>query len=225
VQGLASLVTPFGGYRPVNWIYAPQQYSLTCTLPSSTVTSSSSVNGVTTPGSLSSSTEGQTTTYYFDAVMVAEHVQEAMGTKHPVQVGPAIVDHVYLQPAQVTLQVKMSDAMQSFVNGQYSSVPSKSVSAYQQFLQIQASRVPITLVTRLNTYQNMWIASIRPQDDARTVRGFNGLLRFEQIISASITSQSVSARPNTTNTTNSGNLSPGTPTSTEANQVGTIPTP
>jgi hypothetical protein len=202
LQGLESLVIPFAGYRPVNWIYQPQQYSITVTLPAATVSSSGSVNGVQTPGSASSTTsQGQSTTYYFDAVMVASHRQEAVMTKHPVQIGPAVADHMYLNPAMVTLQVKMSDAMQSYVNGQYSSVPSKSISAYQQFLQIQASRAPIILATRLNTYQNMGITLIEPQDDWRTVRSFNGIIRFEQIRTAQVTSQALSARSNATNST------------------------
>lgn len=226
VQELASLVIPFAGYRPVNWTYQPQQYSITVTLPAATVSSSGSVNGVTTPGSASSTTSpGSSTSYYFDAVMLAEHMQEAVMTPHPVQVGPALVDHMYLQPAEVILRVKMSDAMQSFVNGQYSSVPSKSVSAYQQFLQIQASRAPIVLATKLNTYQNMGIISLRPQDNWQTVRGFNGIIRFKQIISAQVNSQALSSRSNTTNTTNSGSLSPGPPSISTLNGVDTIPKP
>jgi hypothetical protein len=203
--GLTELLAG-GAYRPANWSQ-PQQYFLTCTLPSATVSSSSSVNGVVTPGSSSSVTSGSPTTYYFDAVMMADHAQEAVGTKHPVQIGSPLIDHVYLQPQRVVLQVKLSDAMQSFVQGQYSSVPSKSVSAYQTFLQIQAARVPITLATRLKTYQNMWLALVAAHDDVRTAHGFNGTLHFEQIISASVSTQTVSARPHATDSTNLGTLS------------------
>ena len=180
-----------GAYRPANWSQ-PQQYSLTCALPSATGSASGS------------KTTGPSTTYYFDAIILADHVQEAVGTKNPVQIDSPMIDHVYLQAQRVVLQVKLSDAIQSFVQGQYSSVPSKSVSAYQTFLQIQAALVPITLATRLETYQNMFLALVTAHDDVRTAHGFNGTLHFEQIISASVSTQTVSARPHATDSMNSG---------------------
>lgn len=221
-----------GAYRPANW-GQPQQYSLTCTLPglpATSVTSSGSVGGVATPdasgtGANTQAATGSPTTYYFDAILLADHTQEAVGTRHPVQVGPAIIDHVYLLPARIVLQVKMSNAMQSFIQGQYSSVPSKSVSAFQAFLQIQASRAPITLVTRLKTYQNMWLSLVNGHDDFRTSQGFNGTLHFEQIISATVSSQTVSARPNATNTTSTGTLSTQPPSFSTLNGVDAIPKP
>ena len=185
-------------YRPPNWgLSSTQTYSITCTLPANTPSSAN-------PNQNTTATPGQPTTYFFDATLRVEHVQEAVGTKHPVQVGPAIVDHIYLMPARVTLEVAMSDAMQSFQSGQYSGGTSRSVVAYQTFKQIQAARVPIALNTRLTGYANMWLVDVRGVEDSATSRGFRGTLRFEQIISAQVASATVSSRPATTDTTNEG---------------------
>lgn len=217
-----------GPWRPPQW-NLPQLYSMTCTLPgtpSANVSSSSSVGGVTTPGSASSTsspgTPSTTTTYFFDAVLRAEHNQEAVGTKHPVQIGPAIVDHVYLMPARVVLEVGMSDAMDSFMAGQYSGARSKSVSAYQTFKQIQAARVPITLATRLDQYQNMWLQDVRATETNVTAHAARVTLYFEQIISAQTSSVTTSARPDQTGATNLGTKAPGGLSTSETNQLNSL---
>jgi hypothetical protein len=152
------------------------------------------------------------TTFWPDAVFRVEHVQEAIGTKHPVQVGPAIVDHVYLGPARVMWEIGFSDSLQSYQAGQFSSASSRSVSAYQTLKQIQAARVPIAVSTRLASYQNMWLADVRAVEDSRTTTSARITLYFEQILSAQVNaSPAVSARPQTTNTTNLGTVSPQPP--------------
>lgn len=169
--------TSEGPYRPPNWGQLPQKTLMSVTMSS---------------GEAAAQGTGQTaqpTNYYFDAVLHVRHHQEVAITKHPVQTGAAISDHAYMQPAQVELEIGMSDAMDSFVSGQYSTVPSKSVSAFDTFQQIQALRVPITLTTRLKTYQNMLIANIEAPDDVRTGFGLRCYIRFQQIIPAQVSTQ------------------------------------
>ena len=221
-----------GPYRPANW-GQPQLYSLTCILPANaglpeaTVTTSQTVNGQPVAGPFGSSTQpataGMPTTYFFDAMLRAEHTQEAVGTKHPVQVGPAVIDHIYLLPARVVLEVGFSDTMQSFLAGQYSGGRSRSVNAFQAMKQVQAARVPITLATRLQTYQNMWLADVRAVEDYRTSRSGRFTLHFEQIISATVSSGNVSSRPNATDTTNVGTVAPTAPTPSTLNGVDALP--
>lgn len=190
VLGTANILAAIGSsYRPPSWgARATQTYSMTCTLP----------------GPVDAENPPKPITFFFDATLRAEHAQEAVGTRHPVQVGPAVVDHVYLLPARVTLDVAISDSMQSFLAGQYSGGSSRSVSAYQTFKQVQAARVPIALSTRLDTYANMWLVDVRAVEDRTTSRSFRGMLRFEQIISAQIAAAVVSERPDATATTNEG---------------------
>jgi len=189
-------------YRPANWGQQTQLYSMTCTLPATNPAGAN--NASPGAGGTPAPATQQPTTYYFDATLRVEHSQEAVFTEHPVQIGPAVVDHVYLRPARVVLEVAMSDAMDSYQSGQYSSGSSKSVSAYQTFKDIQAARVPITLRTRYDTYQNMGIEDVRGTEDARTKTGFRGALYFREIISATVSTTTVSQRPNQTDSTNEG---------------------
>lgn len=185
------------GYRPLVW---NPQYAMICTLPPSTPASANNNQNA----SSATAAEAEPTTFFFDVVQRVEHVQQAVGTKHPVQVGPAIVDHIYLLPARVVLDVVITDSVQSFQAGQYSGGSSKSVNAYQTFKAVQAARVPITLVTRLFTYVNMWLEDVRGAETYETSRSFRGTLVFEQIISAQVSTVSVSNRNATTGATNEG---------------------
>jgi hypothetical protein len=221
-----SPVISTGPWRPPQWSSQPQLWSMTFTMPGLPATSVSSTD-LTTPdasgvGATTQPATSQTTTYFFDAMLRAEHEQEAVGTKHPVQVGPAIVDHVYLNPARVTLEIAMSDAMDSFQSGQYSGAMSKSVAAFQAFDNLQASRAPITLATRLKQYQNMWLRLVRATDTNLTSHALKAVLYFEQIISATVVQTTTSSRPNQTGATNEGTKAPGAISQSEQNQLNSM---
>jgi hypothetical protein len=199
-QVIASALLLNGPYRPPNWGTQQQLYSITCTLPAPSGSSASTAANPQSP-----------TTYYFDATLHVDHLFETVGTEHPVQVGPAIVDHLYNKPYEMTLEVAISDAMQSYKAGQYSGGKSKSVNAFQTFYQIALAKVPITVSTRLNTVKNMYLRLGRAAEDYRTARGFKGALYFKQIQSAQVSNPTSTSRPQTTGTTNEGTKSPTVP--------------
>lgn len=183
------------GFRPPNWSQ-PQLTSLTANVPQPRPN---------TPGAFISSSP---VTYFFDAVLRVDHEQYLRTTEHPIQSGASIVDHAYLVPARVTLEVAMSDAMATFDSGAYTSLPSKSVSFFQAMQNLQQLRIPIKLATRLKLYSNMLIENIRAFDDLRTAYGFRGTLYLKQIVIARVDAQTVSARPNQSNSTNTGTVQP-----------------
>ena len=201
--------TQFSGpWRPPQWS-KPPLWSMTVTLPG-TPSASVTTSGTNVPAQTSTSpgTQGTSTTYFFDAVLRSEHRQEAVFTEHPVQVGPAIVDHIYLRPAEVTLDVLMSDVAGVYQAGQYTGNNSKSIAAFQQFLQIQASRVPIVLATHLMQYKNMGVRAVFATDTNQTSHALRCTLYFKQIISATVSQTTVSARPDQTGATNEGTKAP-----------------
>jgi hypothetical protein len=151
--------------------------------------------------------------YFFDAVLREEHVSTLRITEHPVQTGANISDHAYQMPAHLVLEIGMSDAMSSLSQGQYSGgAGGKSVTAYQKLLELQAARVPLKVVTRLNVYKNMIIEQISSPVDARTTYGMRARVTLKQIILATVMeTTAVSAAPNTTDATNSGSVQPATP--------------
>lgn len=137
-------------------------------------------------------------TYVFDAIMRIGHSQQARPTRNPIQVGANMADHVLLEPPRVILDVAMSDAMDSFTPGQWTGNTSKSVAAFQVLDNLRASRIPLTVTTRLKTYTNMIITDIPVEDTYRTAYGLRTPVIFEGIFVAQVGNLSVSARPQTT---------------------------
>lgn len=221
------------GFRPPQWS-GEQLTSITAQIPQtvSKVTGGSVVSSAISFGdqvigqsstdtpTIGQETKLKPTTYFFDAVFRVDHAQEGRATEHPVQGGTSgalggsvasggsIVDHFYLLPARVALEIGMSDAMDSFQDGQWSSGPTKSISAYQTLKYLQALRVPMTVTTRLETYDNMVIEAIRVPDDVRTLHGLRALVVFRQIISAALSITSESMRPNLSQSSNPGTAQP-----------------
>ena len=155
------------------------------------------------------------TLYFFDAVLRAEHVQELAITRHPVQIatassapGGSISDHAYMLPARVTLEIGMSDALDRYNPTDYTSTVSKSVSAYQTLLTVQARRNPLVLLTRLQTYSNMLIQSIRPIEDYKTRHALRAHVIFEQILMGLMFAAPVSALPQLTESSPQGEVQP-----------------
>jgi hypothetical protein len=153
-------------------------------------------------------TTQQQTIYIFDGMLRAEHEQRAVPTLNPVQTGTAITDHIYLTPATLTVEIAMSDMMQSYVVGQFGDLPSRSVSAYQTLLSLQAAKQTVAVSTRLNTYPVMAITMVSPVEEANTRYALRCRVTFTQIIMAAVqqpttngtaAANGTSALPNTTN--------------------------
>lgn len=131
---------------------------------------------------------------FFDAVISVSTEHTATITSHPVQLGANISDHMYLEPISITMEIAMSDAMDSMVYGQWKGGYTKSVSAYRMLCDLQARRIPITVLTRLNKYPNMVIESISVNDDYKSLYGLRATVSLKQVFVAEATTDTVSAR-------------------------------
>jgi hypothetical protein len=154
-------------------------------------------------------------TYVFDATFRIGHSQEAVPTQNPIQTGANSTDHVRLDPARIVLEIGMSDAMQSYISGQFTGNSSRSVSAFQVLDALRAQRIPLTVTTRLKTYTNMIITNIPVQDTVRTRWGLRTPVYFQQIFVSNVATLTVSARPQTTGETSIGQQNPTPPTAGE----------
>ncbi len=157
--------------------------------------------------------------YFFDAIVREEHTTSLKITEHPVQTGANITDHSYVQPSRLTMEVAMSDAMDSVVAGQFTEGVTKSVSAYQTLLRLQQTRVPLQVVTRLNVYQNMLIEEMTAPDDMKTLYGLRCTVMLKEIFVVEVSKTTVSARPHATGSTNRGQQQPQEPSATTARQI------
>ena len=189
-----------GPYRPSQWS-KPQLVSLSVVIPQLSNSSDDSSDS-------SSSSSGTPTVFYFDAVMRVTHDQTLKITEHPVQNGAPLVDHAYMIPARVSLSIFMSDVVDSYQSGQYSGGSSKSVTAYQTMKYIQSLRQPITLNTRLDQYSNMLIENIRADESVETIAGARFTMSLRQVLMANVSITPVSNRPQQTDSTNQGTLTP-----------------
>ena len=127
-----------------------------------------------------------TTAYIFDGVPRAEHEQQSVITLNPVQTGASLTDHAYVNPPRLTVEILMSDTMQSFNLGQWADNPSRSISAYQQLKKLQTQRAVLQIATRLANYDNMLIASIRADESKETRFGMKASVTFVGILRASV---------------------------------------
>jgi hypothetical protein len=226
-------------YRPPQWglnttpitITVPANY-----VPAAN-NSPASLNSTATLGSVvsgdeatihvaSNTTASVPVVYVFDAVMELDHDQQLRMTEHPVQTGADISSHAYLMPATLSMSILMSDSVDQYANTStntttvgastatkatpWTGSPSKSVSAYQQMIALQAARVPLIISTRLRTYYNMMVTNVQAPEDYRSYGGVRMRLSFGQIRTATISQSQpvVSARTQDTDNTPLGSVTP-----------------
>ena len=206
-------------YVPPNWATQKSLYSIV-------------VNDSTTSSPITKDADGnfiqrvnvagsQTTMFVFDAMRRADHNQSCIPTKKPLQTGYNSSDHAVLQPAEITLEAVMSDAIAAYSSGMWSGNPSKSVSAYQQMINLMKNRALITLNTRLQTYTNCLLTNVRCADTQRYYYGAELILTFEQIIISAVSVQFNGARSQTTGRTGLGTVQTQNPSASVLNQFTT----
>lgn len=207
-------------FRPPQWaVGIPAQTMIT--IPAQYIQSQnsqqSSVGAVTTQNPVSSTPPNAVPQYLvFDGVLRQNHSQRVTPTLHPIQSSANATDHLILQPAHLMFDVLMSDVLPAYAAGQWVGNSSKSVSCFQVLDSLRQARVPLTVTTRLKTYTNMFIVDVVPEESVRTQFGFRGTIEFQQIFLFSVSSVTVSARSQTTGSTEVGQTNP---TSTPAGVV------
>jgi len=112
--------------------------------------------------------------FTFDAVLSTEHKGSVTVTSHPVQFGASVTDHAINDPDEVMLSIGMTDAMEN-VGANH------SVNAFTQLRAIKEARRPVTLVTRLGSYENMLITSLSAPDDYTTMNALKAQIIFTGI--------------------------------------------
>lgn len=142
--------------------------------------------------------------YVFDAFLTIQHNRNLTITESPVQTGANISDHAYMEPKELTMDIGMSDVMTSVIHGQFLDGETRSVSAYNMLSDLQSQRVPCNVVTRLGTYTNMLVETISVNDDNTTFHGLKATVTFKEILVAAVETVKISARPQTSTSTNNG---------------------
>lgn len=185
-------------YRPAAWKLLPTTQADLILLRSNI--NLDEVVGKETTNEGDSVTVTQTVAYFFDAIIREEHSYRLRITDHPIQTGANIVDHAYMLPAELTLEIGMSDVMDSLWVGQFLGGVggSRSKSAFDTLRRLQALRVGLNVTTRLARYSNMLIESIHTPDDYMTTKALKCSVRLKEVFLAEVQKEKRSAIPSAT---------------------------
>lgn len=148
--------------------------------------------------------------YFFDGIININHTRELEITENPVETGASIVDHSYVKPATIMMDVLMSDVHRSIYPGQFDGAKSRSLAAWDVLNKIQSSRIPCSVFTPLGLYNNMLVSSIEATEDASTVHALSAKVTLREIPIARVKTVKISSAPQTTNSTNLGQLEAST---------------
>ncbi|MDU4960204.1 MAG: hypothetical protein E6X17_06035 [Sporomusaceae bacterium] len=157
---------------------------------------------------------------YFDGIMRTEHVSRVRPTQYPVQTGVTMTDHAIIEPAELTIEVMMTDCHTPsfvtnnlFLDSVYQSMQDiilysnylpverdvgsgagRSVKTWVTLKAMQLSRLPIVVETRLQTYKNMLIEELTAPDDVKTLNALKATVRLREVIVANVAETKSSAR-------------------------------
>lgn len=114
-------------------------------------------------------------------VIISENANDKLTiTKQPVQQGASITDHAYMEPTVFSCSILMKDNVL------------KSLSKiYQDFRDLQSSRVPFSIVTPKRIYSNMLISSLGQTTEKNTENCLAILLTCEEVIIVKVTTTQV----------------------------------
>lgn len=149
-----------------------------------------------------------------DASISEDHNAEIETTDNPVEVGADVTDSARPKPRTFTMEGLVSDS--PFVSGNAGAQPGRSLTAYKQLLQLHDTPQLITVVTGLETYQNLLMTSLNVPRTAQTGRAVRFRASFKEIqIVASQTVQIARKVPKTLPPANLGKQA-ATPTAPPA---------
>ena len=144
--------------------------------------------------------------YYFDAYITINHSSTLNITEHPVESGAVIADHAYLLPRQIEMQVAVSDATVDPISSFDGEGSSRSINAYKLLQQLQRDRVPISVYTKFDTYENCLIKQLSAEDNSDTVNSLKANLTLVEIPVAHLETSKISVDWQTTDETRDGIL-------------------
>lgn len=108
----------------------------------------------------------------FDSV-ISESIQaDVTVTKHPIEIGADIADHVYVNPATINMKVIVSYTTTNSSDDPFASTWSSGASrpqnAYRVLEEIKAAGKSFTVVTGMKIFTNMVLTSVSVDRDTTT---------------------------------------------------------
>ena len=119
--------------------------------------------------------------FFFDGFLKVSHDRRLTTTKNPVETGASIVDHAYMEPSVITMDIIMSDAHESLISEQFVGGYARHVQAWQILKELQENRIPMFVFTKLDSYENMVITSMQADDTADTYSSLRATVELTEI--------------------------------------------
>lgn len=153
--------------------------------------------------------------FTFDAVFNTSHNQLATVTEHPLETGAPVADHAYIEPAEVPITIGMSDAATDVgtIAGKSSD---RSVIAYNRLLALMHLFEPVTLITRLATYEDMLITSVSADDDYTTQNALKATVIFKHIQIVSVSTVTIQQKTSSSKSSSSSSSNKKTSSSSKS---------
>lgn len=113
----------------------------------------------------------------FDTVTIEEHRYASRATAYPVEFGTIISDHIIKEPDVVSITGIVSDTPINIF-----ATFNRSVAAFNQLVELQSRRLPVTLVTGIKVYTNMAIIGLNVPRNVKTGQTLTFNVEFQKII-------------------------------------------
>jgi hypothetical protein len=127
---------------------------------------------------------------YFDTHIRETHHYNARITQHPVEFGANITDNIFVNPTMFECDIMVSDtqSLVSVVSGVVAGSPfsfiNRAADALQKLRQLLVNRLPLTIVTGLASYENMYLVDILGEKTSKNQSTLEATLIFQQILIA-----------------------------------------
>jgi hypothetical protein len=151
---------------------------------------------------------------FFDGKLREEHKYVARVTSNPLEFGANAVDHAYMEPQIVTLDVIVGDIWTGFTPAVDYNLFERASDALSQLRQLQVDREPLLVVSNLARYDKLFLREIEVTQDKDTSSTLIALLTFQEAIIVDDQQQNLPVNNDSTQhqtPTNTGNkqLQPG----------------
>lgn len=157
--------------------------------------------------------------YFFDGFLTVDHQIDVTMTENPVESGSSVVDHAYIKPRQLTMQIIVSDVHRSLYQEQFDGGVYRHTKAWDILKKLQSDRIPFSVFTKLGTYDNMLIKSLSATDNVETYRALRATVELQEIPVARVKTVKISSYPNSTNKTTLGKVEAQPLTETERTSI------
>ncbi len=113
------------------------------------------------------------------------HSQSVDLTPYPIEDGSSLTDNAVVKPDTLNIETIVSDQLISDDTRLNVPAAARAATAWGIIADLKDRREPVTVVTQLQTYENMLIVDMSAPQNRRTGRGLHMNIRMQEVLFAS----------------------------------------